>query len=185
MKAYANFLENGVELPSKPIVLTFDDGDEDAYTTAYPLLMAHHLTGTFYIITGNVGKPGYVTWDQIKEMSDNGMEIGAHTITHPYLTHLHPVAAYWEILGSRLDLQYHLGIDITTFAYPDNDHNRVTSTLVRLAGFRTAVIVDFHTGDSVSDYFTIPRYTVASGESLDVFELVVNRRAFASIPVRR
>lgn len=185
MAAYADYLEKGTPLPDKPIILTFDDGDEDAYTTAYPLLKARHLTGTFYIITGKVGQPGFLTWDQIKEMSDNGMEIGAHTITHPFLTHLHPMAAYAEILGSRLDLQQHLGIVVTTFAYPDNDHNRITNLLVRLAGFRTACIVDFHSGDSVNDYFTIPRYTVAAAESLDVFSLVVNRRAFPGIPVRR
>jgi peptidoglycan/xylan/chitin deacetylase (PgdA/CDA1 family) len=185
MANYADFLEKGTALPDKPVILTFDDGYADAYTTVYPLLKAYHLTGTFYIITGKVGQPGYLTWDQIKEMAANGMEIGAHTITHPYLTKLHLLSAFWQIWGSRLDLERHLGKPVTTFAYPYNDHNRVTNLLARLAGYSTACIVDFHTGDSERDYFTMPRYSVTSGESINVFRLVVNRPGFPAIPKRR
>ncbi len=185
MDTYANYLEKEEPLPSSPVVLTFDDGYADAYTTVYPLLKAHHMTGTFYIITGQVGRPGFLTWDEIKEMAANGMEIGAHTVTHPYLTKLSFIAALQEISGSRVTLENQLGIRITTFAYPYNDHNQMTNLLVRMAGFRTACIVDFHTGDNVRDYFTIPRYTVSSGESLNVFALVVNKHGFPSIPLRR
>lgn len=185
MANYADFLEHGTALPNKPVVLTFDDGYADAYTNVYPLLKTYHLSGTFYIITGKVGQPGYLTWDQIKEMAANGMEIGAHTVTHPYLTKLPLLAAFWQIWGSRLDLQRHLGIPVTTFAYPYNDHNRATNFLAHLAGYSTACIVDFHTGDSERDYFTVPRYSVISGESINVFRLVVNRHSFPGIPKRR
>src|SRR5689334_2504048 len=74
MDAYADYLESEGSLPGKPVVLTFDDGYSDAYTMVYPVLKARHMTATFFIITGEVGQPGFLTWDEIKEMAANGME---------------------------------------------------------------------------------------------------------------
>jgi peptidoglycan/xylan/chitin deacetylase (PgdA/CDA1 family) len=118
MDTYLSAQGNGTPLPDKPIVLTFDDGYADAYENAFPLLKKYGMIGTFYVITGQVGSPGSLTWDQIVEMQHAGMEFGAHTVHHPFLTRLPPLGAFLEILQSRLDLEAHLGVPITTFAYP-------------------------------------------------------------------
>src|SRR5258706_14495245 len=115
--------EKGAPLPDKPIVLTFDDGYRDAYEIAFPLLKKYGLTGTFYVVPGFVGEPAYVTWGELKEMQQAGMEIGAHTMHHPFLTRLSSVNAFREIFMSRLLLASQLEVPITTFAYPYNDHN--------------------------------------------------------------
>src|SRR5207245_385131 len=73
----------GPELPKRSVILTFDDGYADAYDYAFPLLKQYGMVGTFYIITDFVGRPGYLSWDQIAEMDAAGMSIGAHSLTHP------------------------------------------------------------------------------------------------------
>ncbi|MBV9710060.1 MAG: polysaccharide deacetylase family protein, partial [Ktedonobacteraceae bacterium] len=77
-----NALYYGGPLPAKPIILTFDDGYDDAYKFAYPILKAHGFSGMFYIITGKIGWGGQMTWRQMSEMLQNGMQMGSHTIHH-------------------------------------------------------------------------------------------------------
>ncbi len=176
MAAYMDAFEKGETLPDKTIVLTFDDSYMDNYLYAFPLLKRYGLTGTFFIITEAVGKPGYMTWDQIIEMKNAGMEMGAHTLHHPFLTHLSAVRAFIEIYGSKLELQWHLKIPISIFAYPYNDHNSRVVNLVKWAGFRGAVTVSPHKGDVPHDEFEIDRATVTSGEGMNTFAMVVGER---------
>ena len=112
----------GGPLPQKPIILTFDDGYEDAYKFAYPLLKAHGFSGMFYIITGKVGWPGQATWGQLHDMLANGMQIGSHTVHHVDMGDTYqasPVLAQQEAQISQSDLQSHLGIPIQHFCYPN------------------------------------------------------------------
>ena len=80
-------LTNGAALPENPILLTFDDGYSDAYTAAWPIMKTYRFTGTFFIITADIGN-GYMTWDQIKELSKSGNCIASHTVHHLDLTTL-------------------------------------------------------------------------------------------------
>jgi peptidoglycan/xylan/chitin deacetylase (PgdA/CDA1 family) len=119
-----NFLYYNGPLPSKPIILTFDDGYDDAYTFAYPILQKHGYSGMFYIITGKVGWKGQATWDQLREMLANGMQMGSHTITHRNMGEvwrISPQEAQQEFQQSRQDLQTQLGIIIQQFCYPTGE----------------------------------------------------------------
>ncbi len=116
-----NALYYGTSLPSKPIVLTFDDGYLDGYTAAYPALKAHGFSAMFYIITGKVGWQGQTNWDQLREMLANGMQLGSHTIHHVDMGHTYlasPKLANQEAQVSQKDMQNHLGISIQHFCYP-------------------------------------------------------------------
>lgn len=173
------FQEDGT-LPEKSVILTFDDAYDDAYTNVFPVLKEYGLKGTFFIITGRVGQPGYLTWDQINEMFQAGMEFGGHTVNHPYLTKLVEADAFLEMMQSRLDLQMHLGVPVVTFAYPYNDHDPVLLKIAALAGYKSACIADLHTGDPEPDIYAIPRITISEGESMGVFQLVTARGYRAS-----
>lgn len=108
-------------LPSKPMILTFDDGYDDAYTFAYPILQKHGDTGIFYIITGKVGWKGQATWDHLREMLANGMQMGSHTITHRDIGDVWLLShqqAQQELQQSRQDMQTQLGVGIQQFCYP-------------------------------------------------------------------
>lgn len=75
-----------MELPAKPVILTFDDGYEDNYTEMLPILEEYGMKATVYVITNQIGQPGYLTWDQLRAMQVRGIEIGSHTANHDPLT---------------------------------------------------------------------------------------------------
>ena len=69
-------------LPEKPVIVTFDDGYEDNYTQALPLLEERGMKGEVYVVTNFIGKKGYLTWDELRDMQQRGIEIGCHTADH-------------------------------------------------------------------------------------------------------
>jgi peptidoglycan/xylan/chitin deacetylase (PgdA/CDA1 family) len=70
------------------IIITFDDGHLSNYMWALPLLKKYKFTATFFVVPAWVGTEPYMTWDQIRELAKSGMEIGSHTLTHPFLIKL-------------------------------------------------------------------------------------------------
>lgn len=139
LSALSKYFDEGVPLPEKPIVLTFDDGWKNQYTYAFPLLKKYGFTATFFIFTNAVGHKNFLSWDQIKEMDSAGMTIGGHTKTHPYLTKItDSVALEKEIRGGKKIIEEHLGHSIETFAYPFGLYNATTTEAVRNAGYRIA-----------------------------------------------
>jgi peptidoglycan/xylan/chitin deacetylase (PgdA/CDA1 family)/disulfide bond formation protein DsbB len=124
----------GGPLPQKPIILTFDDGYDDAYNYAYPILKAHGYSGMFYIITGKVGWRGQASWTQLKQMLANGMQMGSHTIHHVDMgdTYLEsPALAQQEAQIAQITLQNNLGIPIQHFCYPNGGPFKGTNRLLQ------------------------------------------------------
>ncbi|HLI08550.1 MAG TPA: polysaccharide deacetylase family protein [Ktedonobacteraceae bacterium] len=115
----------GKALPAHPVMLTFDDGYEDMYTDALPVLLAHHDRGVFYIITGMIGGD-YLTWNQVRTLAHNGMQIASHTIHHvnvgdpPAWT-----STQAELQVSKQTLEQQLHEPIQFFCYPSGEpfHN--------------------------------------------------------------
>ncbi len=165
-------LKHQQPLPSKPIVLTFDDGWRDHYEVAFPILRKYNSTGTFFIITDSVGHSAYMNWGQIRKMAAAGMDIEAHSVTHPKLTEISKEEAFNEILRSKQDLENHLHQPITVFAYPFGVYNDRVIDLVKRAGFDGAAAVN---GMNVGyiyradESYTLFRKVVMSYETPDNF----------------
>jgi peptidoglycan/xylan/chitin deacetylase (PgdA/CDA1 family) len=113
-------LRRGTLLPPNPVVLTFDDGYIDHYTSVFPILQEFGFTGTFFIITGFVDNndPAYMTWNQIGEMAVADMSMESHTKTHRDLRNRDYDFLVYELLGSLESLTAHLGNTPHMFAYP-------------------------------------------------------------------
>ncbi len=154
--------------PQKAVALTFDDGYEDVATTVLPLLKRYGFTATFYIVIDFVGKPGYLSWEQIKEVHDSGMEIGAHSISHPDLTAREYAVAYEEIAQSRSTLEERLGISVESFCYPIGNYNADVVEMVRDVGYTNAVTT--YPGSSLASIFELPRLRMLGGETVEAFE---------------
>ncbi|MCX6787679.1 MAG: polysaccharide deacetylase family protein [Candidatus Kaiserbacteria bacterium] len=134
-----NRLQYGTPLPSKPILLSFDDGWGDQYDYAFPILKKLQVTATFFVFTNSIGRRGFLTWDKLKEMRAAGMTIGSHSRTHPYLTSIDSSEALWsEIADSKKILEKHLGVTINEFAYPFGQYNAAIAAMVEKAGYRSA-----------------------------------------------
>ena len=81
-------LKNVGDLPLKPVIISFDDGWEDQFVYALPSLKQYHYTATFFVVTNFVGFRGFLSWSQLRTIVAQGMKIGSHSRSHPYLTQL-------------------------------------------------------------------------------------------------
>ena len=126
-------------LPSRPVVLTFDDGYEDFFTAAVPEMRRWGFTATSFVITGRVGWANYMTWSEIAAADAMGFTIGAHTVHHVMLTSLPLAQARWEMQQSRDTLAAVLGHPILDFAYPYGSYNAIDMALAKDLGFECAV----------------------------------------------
>ena len=131
---------NGEEKHQHPhpltISLTFDDGSSDQYALR-SILIEHSMRATFYISSGAVGMPGYMSWDQLAELAADGNEIGGHTVDHLKLTTLSASEATRQIADDRQALMRH-GLTVTNFAYPYGDHNPAVEAIVQASGYSSA-----------------------------------------------
>ncbi|MDE1919136.1 MAG: polysaccharide deacetylase family protein [Patescibacteria group bacterium] len=144
------YFASGTPLPAKPILLSFDDGWQNQFTYAFPILKKHGFSATFFVFTNAIGRRGFMTWDELKRMREAGMTIGAHSRSHPYLTKIADPAALWdEIAGSKAVLEQRLGVPVTVFAYPFGQYDPSVVADVARAGYRLAR-GDFYAGGMVS-----------------------------------
>lgn len=118
------------------VALTFDDGYRSDFEVVFPALISRGLKATFFVTSDNVGREGYVTWDQLRIMSAAGMEIGSHGLTHRDLVSLRPAEVRPEIRDSREILEKQLGKAVASFAPVGGHHSRWMLDEVRLAGYR-------------------------------------------------
>lgn len=126
-------------LPAKPVVLTFDDGWEDLYRHAFPILRKYHDTATFFIFTNGIGDRDFMTWSQLATMQAAGMDIESHSVSHPCLSAITDRARLWkEIEGSREIIASHLGRAPDIFAYPYGAYNNLDIAMLKAAGYRAA-----------------------------------------------
>ncbi len=116
--------------------LTFDDGDADQMAAAR-VLHRYRLPATFYIITGAVGAPGYVTRSDLRQLAADGNEIGGHTVSHLRLTALTTAEARRQVCDSRSILA-RWGYRADSFAYPGGADSRRTEAIVRACGYTSA-----------------------------------------------
>lgn len=159
------YLTTGAPLPSKPIMLTFDDGDLDQYETALPILDKHGFKGAFFIMTvaiGRRGKQPYMDKAQIKDLSDRGHLIGAHTWDH------HNVKKYtgddWRIQVEepKAKLEAIIGKPVKYFAYPFGLWNKEALPELQKRGYVAAFSLADKRDDSMP-LFTVRRI-IAGGQ---------------------
>ena len=131
-EAYKAFTENA--LPAKKVVwLTFDDGNEDFYTIAYPILKKYKAKATNNVITGFVkkGNAGNLTVKQMKEMMAHGMSFQSHTVNHPDLSTTDKATQKVELTDSIDFLENKLNTKVNTIAYPSGRYNQTTLDLAK------------------------------------------------------
>ena len=129
-------LRNGNgEIPERSVIISFDDGFENTYTRAMPILERYGLQATFFIISGLVGTKDYLKWDQLLEMKAAGMNIESHTHTHPVLTDLPREKIREELKTSKEILEDKLGSKITTLCVPGGFINARVSQAARDLGY--------------------------------------------------
>lgn len=155
------YLKFGREIPYKSVLITFDDGYEDNYSNAYPILRKYSLDATIFLISHYIGMPKYLTWDEINAMKDHQIQFEGHTYTHPHLNQIvDEQELKQQLLDSKTDLEKHLGYPVKYFAYPYGDYNQHVIDALKEYGYLAAYTVRLG-DDAVDDnLFTLNRVPV-------------------------
>jgi len=163
-----NALIYGGELPARPVVITFDDGNNDIYDNAFPIMREMGFVGTFYIVGNRLQSRYYVHAEQIQEMVNNGWEVGDHSMTHVDLTLDYSIARE-EILQSRLDLEAAIGVSISTFAYPYGKTDEFITNKVSEYGYQAAMGLGRSWEHTMGTLFYLTRIEVQGDYDLSTF----------------
>lgn len=168
------YLTTGAPLPPKPLMLTFDDNVLDQYTVALPELKKNGFKGVFFIMTVTMGKPGYMSRAQIKELADAGHMIGSHTYDHQNVKKYVDQDWVTQIEKPSKQLEEIVGQPIQYFAYPFGLWNKEAIPELQKRGFTHAYILAT-SRDEQDPLFTIRRM-IASGHwsSRTLYRSMVN-----------
>jgi peptidoglycan/xylan/chitin deacetylase (PgdA/CDA1 family) len=155
-------------LPAKPIVLTFDDGYADFYTTAWPLLRQYGFSATLYVITNRLDQTGFLTSNQLITLAAGEVEIGSHSVSHPNMSKLSSEKLADELVESRATLRRLTAQSVTSFCYPSGQYSDATVAAAEVAGYRTAVTTQEGLA-SMDDAYTLNRLRIKPSLTLAGF----------------
>ncbi len=167
---------------NRQVVITFDDGYRDFFTTAFPILREYGFKATVFIVSGFTGdvpvtRNGmfYMTWDDVREVQTAGIQIGSHTITHPELHTLPTSQVEHEIRESARTIEGKLGSPVRSFSYPYSFPEQSCRMLALLrdslqkSGYENGVSTIIGTAVPGSDPFALPRLPVNSYDDSRLF----------------
>jgi len=158
-------------LPSKPIILTFDDGYRDNYTYAFPLLQEYDFVGTFFILTEPIDQKNeeYLTWNQVREMNAAGMDIEVHGRTHRDLRDRDTDFLIWEIVGPQEIIEARIHHQPRFFCYPSGEYDDSVIAILKSAYFWGAVTIEQGTLHTTEGLFEIQRIRTKGADTLEDF----------------
>lgn len=135
----AQALINHQKLGGKNLVVTIDDGYQDIYTYVYPIIQKYRITVNLMISTGLLNNPGYLTWDQLREMTGSGLVFAYnHTWSHASLGSATREKIQLEIGTAKKQLEENLGKPVNIFAYPYGSKSNEVLNVLRSNGFIAA-----------------------------------------------
>lgn len=125
-------------MPRRTTVITFDDGYEETCTIAWPLLKKFGFPATVFVTPGEVGLPGFATWEQVRAMARDGMTVGSHTMHHSYLPLVPAARLQEELHGSKLAIEERIERPIEFLSYPIGGYTTEAQRVAREAGYLAA-----------------------------------------------
>ncbi len=184
MKEFIDYMYGKGEIPEKPILITIDDGYKSIYEYAYPVLKKYKIPATIYIyqVFVNAGK-NTLSFDEIKELSENGFEFGCHSNTHPVLTNKKNLTdeeyikfLEKEIIEPKKYLEKKIGVPIETMAYPYGSYSKEVHKIVEKAGYKLAfsVVPSYNTKETHK--YSLKRTMIYVSTTIDEFKKILERK---------
>lgn len=197
---YMDIRNGRVPAPAKPVVITFDDGEESVYSISYPILKERKLPAAVFLISGFIGNTLYHTledrtyqkkfsrapgktvwkfhmldWGQIREMGNFGFAFHAHSKTHAPLAYLDAKSLVPEIAGSKEEIETHVGTRVRYFAYPWGEFNETVKNSLKKYGFEAGFATEIQDPRlrKEGDPFTIERYEITPFTKRRDFKITV------------
>jgi peptidoglycan/xylan/chitin deacetylase (PgdA/CDA1 family) len=165
-------------IPPRAVVLTFDDGYENFYQYAFPVLQRYGFPAIVYLISGLMGRdaewfahdgreaPPLMGRERIRELKRSGIDFGSHGVSHLKLAEAEPERAREEVFASKAELEALLAEEVKHFCYPYGSFNAGVVQAVRAAGYASAVTCVRAVATPASDSHLLPRKAISYGDSL-------------------
>jgi peptidoglycan/xylan/chitin deacetylase (PgdA/CDA1 family) len=163
-EAYRSW-HGGPGLPSKALVVSFDDGYSGQSTAAARTLRELGWPGVLDLEVHNLHVAGGLHALQVRRMLAAGWELASHTLTHPDLTTVDPARLHRELAGSRALLAERFGVPVRFFCYPAGRYDARVEAAVRAAGYAGATTEVPGIASATSPPYALPRIRVDGGES--------------------
>ena len=173
-------LSGELTLPEKPVLITFDDGYSDNYTNAFPILKGYGIRATIFVVPAFVGKRNYLTWEQLHEMIESGINIQSHTLNHSKLEELPDDEIRSELLNSKIVLEENLGITVNYLAYPTGTYNLHIAGIAKDVGYKGAYTIKYGGVDMGSNMYALERVPIFQTENTmrDFYSRIEYRQSF-------
>ena len=171
--------------PSKPVVLSFDDGNKSAYTHVLPLLKKYGFQATFFVFPKDLREESdrYLTWRELSEIALSGMDIESHSKSHPFLTintkDNPKVYQEWldqELKGSKDILENRLHRKVTLLAYPFGWYNSIVETEAIKAGYQGIFTVNWGNNGPNENLLRFKRRVMVNSTTPEEFERILTMR---------
>lgn len=164
----AELILNGGQMPPRPVVITFDDGNIDIYQNAFPILQKYGFIATFYIVDRYINGKDMITTDEVKVLIENGWEIGSHSKYHTNLLNA-DADLETEVRMSKLDMEERLGVPINSFAYPFGSADANVIGKVIRSGYTSAVGLGQSITHGYYDVFYLNRIEIQADYDMQKF----------------
>ncbi len=176
-------------LPGKTVAITFDDGFEDNYLYAFPLLKKYQAKATLYLVvdrhnndwstkkksyhnSGELSREPKLTDEQVQAMLDSGVfELGGHTLTHCNLNQLTQEQKLHELTESKNILEKNFNTKILSFAYPFGIYKTEDVALVKACGYTSAVTTEAGIDQEGADFLQLSRVKISGKDNFYAFKL--------------
>jgi len=157
LEDYVEGVRSGRKFDRKTVVLTFDDGYDNNWSNAFPILREFGYPAAIFVPTEQMGRPGHMTWDQVKAMAASGITFGSHGLTEAYLPDCPAPRMKREIEDSKRILEEELGMPVKFIAYPIGGFNDGIKSQVKRAGYEAAMTTNRGNDRFNRDLFEINR----------------------------
>lgn len=152
-------LKAGRRIPPNTVTITFDDGTLDNFRNAFPVLKKMGFPATIFMITDNIGRPGWLSAEDLKILDESGIAIGSHTVSHAFLPEKTPEEVRMELAESKKVLEALLGHEVTLFSYPAGGVTPAVRQAVIDAGYAGAVTTNY--GKTRHDPYALHRVKIS------------------------
>lgn len=152
---------------SNTVTLTFDDGYDDNFNVALPIMEKYKVNGTFFVIASKIGQSEYMNKVQIKEILSSGNELGSHSVTHPSLDKLSGSKLKSEIVESKKMLEELSGGPVYSFCYPAGKFSAEAKSDLKESEYKIAVTTQAGKPFSTDKIFEVPRYRINPNTKLE------------------
>lgn len=173
-KNLSDYFFGTFEIPEKPIIITFDDGIISQYNNAFPVLKKYNFTATFFIFPNPIGRSvNYMSWEQLIEMDQAGMEIGSHGWYHLYWDRISVLELDKEIVQSKQKIEEKLGHEISAIAYPFGSYNDEVVEFIKNSDYKIARDIINGVNHTQDDLYNLRGYFVTN--NFPMFISIISR----------